>query len=144
MTVRASASSSTRARTARPPTSRATSAATRVPELRVDPLTGLRSIVAIDRAARPGGGVGGGGVTPADPIDVENDPFADGHEDRTPPELFAVRANGGPPDSPGWSVRVVPNLYPAFDESSADPPPARRPGPAPTCSPPRQRAVRPR
>src|SRR3954447_15483226 len=127
MTVRASASSSTRARTARPPTSRATSAATRVPELRVDPLTGLRSIVAIERAARPGGGVAGGGVTPADPIDVENDPFADGHEDRTPPELYAVRANGGPPDSPGWTVRVVPNLYPALDPASPEPPPSANP-----------------
>jgi UDPglucose--hexose-1-phosphate uridylyltransferase len=35
--------------------------------------------------------------------------------DRTPPELYAVRPGGGPPNSPGWQVRVVPNLYPALD-----------------------------
>ncbi len=62
-------------------------------------------------------------ATPAPPLDVERDPFAEGHEDRTPPELYAVRPGGGPPDSPGWRVRVVPNLYPALSD---DPPaPAR-------------------
>src|SRR3954464_426941 len=49
---------------------------------------------------------------PPDPIDPEKDPFLEGHEDRTPPELF--RAGDGAPDTPGWSVRVVPNLYPAL------------------------------
>ena len=48
-------------------------------------------------------------------IDPDSDPFADGHEDRTPPEVYAVRPNGGGTDTPGWTVRVVPNLYPAFD-----------------------------
>jgi UDPglucose--hexose-1-phosphate uridylyltransferase len=95
-----------------------------VPELRVDPLTGLRSIVAAERATRPGGGPT---ATPAEPIDVEADPFAEGHEDRTPPELYAVRANGGAPDSPGWTVRVVPNLYPALDAASPEPPPSANP-----------------
>jgi UDPglucose--hexose-1-phosphate uridylyltransferase len=47
-------------------------------------------------------------------IDPEQDPFAEGHEDRTPPELYALRPNGGPPDSGGWTVRVVRNLYPAL------------------------------
>jgi UDPglucose--hexose-1-phosphate uridylyltransferase len=61
-------------------------------------------------------------ATPAPPLDVENDPFAEGHEDRTPPELYAVRPGGGPPDSPGWRVRVVPNLYPALSDDSPDPP----------------------
>jgi UDPglucose--hexose-1-phosphate uridylyltransferase len=32
----------------------------------------------------------------------------------TPPELAALRPGGGAADTPGWSVRVVPNLYPAF------------------------------
>jgi UDPglucose--hexose-1-phosphate uridylyltransferase len=49
-----------------------------------------------------------------EPIDPQRDPFADGNEDRTPPELYAVRPGGGVPDSPGWTVRVVPNLYPAL------------------------------
>ncbi len=43
-----------------------------------------------------------------------DDPFAEGHEDRTPPELYAVRPGGGPANSPGWTVRVVPNLFPAL------------------------------
>lgn len=91
-----------------------------MPEVRVDPLTGLKAIVAGERAGRPGGG---DRITPADPIDRASDPFAEGHEDRTPPELHAVRAGGGPADSPGWSVRVVPNLYPALDNASAEPAP---------------------
>src|SRR6476469_2025580 len=87
-----------------------------MPEVRVDPLSGLRTIVAGDRAARPGGGLS---TTPPDPIDPEKDPFLEGHEDRTPPETYAVRPGGGPPDTPGWTVRVVPNLYPALDPESA-------------------------
>ena len=46
-------------------------------------------------------------------------PFCDGREDRTPPEVWADRPGGGPSDSPGWRVRSVPNLYPAFAESPA-------------------------
>jgi UDPglucose--hexose-1-phosphate uridylyltransferase len=82
-----------------------------MPELRIDPLSGHRTIVAGERSLRPGGAPT---CLPAEPVDVEKDPFADGHEDRTPPELYAVRADGAPADSPGWSVRVVPNLYPAL------------------------------
>ena len=83
-----------------------------MPELRIDPLSGHRTIVAGERSRRPGGEPR---CTPAEPIDPEQDPFADGHEDRTPPELCAVRPSGGPPNSPGWTVRVVPNLYPALE-----------------------------
>jgi UDPglucose--hexose-1-phosphate uridylyltransferase len=41
-------------------------------------------------------------------------PFCEGREDRTPPEVAAVRPGGGAPDSPGWVTRVVPNLYPVL------------------------------
>jgi UDPglucose--hexose-1-phosphate uridylyltransferase len=93
-----------------------------VPELRIDPLTGLKTIVAGDRATRPGGGFH---AEPREPLDPETDPFLEGHEDRTPPEIYALR-DGGPPDSPGWKVRVVPNLYPALspgrpEEAEIDP-----------------------
>jgi UDPglucose--hexose-1-phosphate uridylyltransferase len=82
-----------------------------VPELRIDPLTGRRAIVAGDRAGRPGGELS----APAPPpLDRSKDPFAEGNEDRTPPELFAVRPDGGRPNGGGWTVRVVPNLYPAL------------------------------
>jgi UDPglucose--hexose-1-phosphate uridylyltransferase len=82
-----------------------------LPEIRIDPLSGHKTIVAGERSLRPGGEPG---CTAPEPIDAANDPFAAGHEDRTPPELYAVRPAGGPPDSPGWTVRVVPNLYPAL------------------------------
>ncbi|HEV3227864.1 MAG TPA: DUF4921 family protein [Solirubrobacteraceae bacterium] len=87
-------------------------------EVRVDPLTGLRTIIAAERATRPGGWLS---VEPAPPIDPSDDPFAEGNEARTPPELYALRADGAP-DSPGWTVRVVPNLYPALDPDSPTPP----------------------
>jgi UDPglucose--hexose-1-phosphate uridylyltransferase len=91
-----------------------------VSEIRIDPLNGLRTIVAGDRTARPGGELT---VAPAPPIDRADDPFAEGHEDRTPPELYAVRPDGGEPDGPGWTVRVVPNAFPAL--SSDGPVPER-------------------
>ncbi|HEV3000900.1 MAG TPA: DUF4921 family protein [Solirubrobacteraceae bacterium] len=91
-----------------------------MPEVRVDPLSGLKTVVAGDRATRPGAGLT---TTPAEPIDPATDPFLDGHEDRTPPEVYAVRDAGTAPDTPGWRVRVVPNLYPALDPDSPDPEP---------------------
>jgi UDPglucose--hexose-1-phosphate uridylyltransferase len=95
-----------------------------MPEVRIDPLSGFRTIVASDRASRPGGGLS---ATPPDPIDTEKDPFLEGHEDQTPPETYALRANGAAPDTPGWRVRVVPNLYPALDPASAVPAPFAKP-----------------
>jgi len=95
-----------------------------LPELRIDPLSGLRTIVAGERADRPGGGFA---VEPEPAIDPAGDPFLEGHEERTPPELYAVRPDGSAPDGPGWKVRVVPNLYPALagdgdpDSIAADP-----------------------
>ena len=88
-----------------------------MPELRLDPLSGLRTIVAGERAGRPGGEFA---VEPRPPVDPDRDPFLEGHEDRTPPELHALRPDGGEPDSPGWRVRVVPNLYPALGDGDAD------------------------
>jgi len=75
-----------------------------MPEIRVDPLSGLRTIVAPDRALR--------GEDP-------RDPFAEGNESLTPPELYAVRPDGSPPDTPGWAVRVVPNRFPALVADAA-------------------------
>jgi UDPglucose--hexose-1-phosphate uridylyltransferase len=88
-----------------------------VNELRVDPLSGLRTIIAAGRATRPGAWAIG--AQPAAPIDVDGDPFAEGHEDRTPPEVDAFRPGGAPPDGPGWTVRVVPNLYSALEPDGA-------------------------
>lgn len=90
-----------------------------MPEVRIDPLSGHRSIVAAERATRPGAGLS---ATAPEPIDPANDPFLAGHEDRTPPELYALRPDGSAPNTPGWRVRVVPNLYPALDHDSPEPP----------------------
>jgi UDPglucose--hexose-1-phosphate uridylyltransferase len=90
-----------------------------LPELRIDPLTGLRAIIAGERAARPG--AFSSKIEERPQIDAQNDPFAEGNEDRTPPEVWALRPGGGAPDSPGWKVRVVPNLYPALAAGEPDP-----------------------
>jgi UDPglucose--hexose-1-phosphate uridylyltransferase len=82
-----------------------------MPEIRIDALSGHKTIIAGERSRRPGGEPS---CAPAEPIDPERDPFAEGHEDRTPPELYALRPGGGAANSPGWTVRVVPNLYPAL------------------------------
>jgi UDPglucose--hexose-1-phosphate uridylyltransferase len=95
-----------------------------VPEVRVDPLTGLKCIIAAARATRPGGGFA---LDPPPPIDPEKDPFLEGHEDRTPPEVYAVRPDGSQPDTPGWQVRVVPNLYPALGAGEPEPEPHANP-----------------
>jgi UDPglucose--hexose-1-phosphate uridylyltransferase len=89
-----------------------------LPELRIDPLTGLRAIIAGERAARPGAFASK--VEDSPQIDPDKDPFAEGNEDRTPPEVWALRPNGAGPDTPGWQVRVVPNLYPALGPGEAD------------------------
>lgn len=90
-----------------------------MPEVRVDPLSGHKTIVAGERSRRPGGAPT---CAPAEPIDPAGDPFAEGHESRTPPELYALRPADSPPDSPGWQVRVVPNLYPALTPPEPDQP----------------------
>ena len=72
-------------------------------EIRVDALSGLRTIVAPGRAAR---------------LQEQGDPFAEGNEAQTPPEVFAVRPDGSEPDTPGWLVRVFPNRYPALEPDS--------------------------
>jgi len=37
-----------------------------------------------------------------------------GNEARTPPEILVYGRNGGGPNTPGWSIRVVPNKFPAL------------------------------
>jgi len=80
-----------------------------MPELRRDPILGRWNIIAAERAARPSDfkhehtEVTGGFC-----------PFDNGHEDKTPPEIFARREQGTKPNEPGWRVRVVPNKFPAL------------------------------
>lgn len=94
----------------------------RSPEIRIDQLTGLRSILAPSRAERPDA------FDPVPPTSsaaaAERCPFCEGREDRTPPEIWAAREGGGGPDTPGWAQRSVPNLYPALAGAA----PAAAPG----------------
>lgn len=97
-----------------------------MPEVRVDALSGHKTIVAGERSRRPGGEPR---CPAAEPIDQSKDPFAEGNEAMTPPELYAVRPAGGEPNGRGWKVRVVPNLYPALA------PPGTQPQPEPEARP---------
>ncbi len=80
-----------------------------MPELRKDPIIGRWVIVSTERGKRPSS-FGApekkktGGFCPLCP----------GNEDKTPPEVFAYRSHGSHPDTPGWSLRVVPNKFPAL------------------------------
>lgn len=86
------------------------------PEIRIDQLSGLRTILAPGRAARPDNF----SARASEPKGPDSCPFCEGREDRTPPELYALRPGGGEADSPGWKTRVVPNLYPALGEPEDD------------------------
>jgi UDPglucose--hexose-1-phosphate uridylyltransferase len=90
------------------------------PEIRIDQLTGLRTILSPARADRPFDF--GGVATEPDPEAAEKCPFDEGREDRTPPETWADRPGGGEPDTPGWRVRAVPNLYPALAQTEGEDP----------------------
>ncbi len=86
--------------------------------LRRDPLSGAWTVIAPGRGARPhdddAGGAPGGAAAAA-PASSDECPFCPGHEGLTPPEVDALRPRGGAPDTPGWTVRVVPNKYPVFE-----------------------------
>jgi len=73
-------------------------------------------ILAPGRADRPDQFASGEAATEKDNAAQERCPFCEGREDRTPPEVHAVRPGGGPADSDGWTTRVVPNLYPALGD----------------------------
>lgn len=62
-------------------------------------------MIAPDRAGRPGADAPA--IEPLSQEELDACPFCAGREDRTPPETLRL---GDP-----WRVRVVPNLYPAFE-----------------------------
>ena len=81
-----------------------------MPELRKDPITGRWVIIATDRALRPTDFV-------RDKVQIRGAgfcPFCPGNEKRTPPEILSYRKDGSARDTPGWSLRVVPNKFPAL------------------------------
>jgi UDPglucose--hexose-1-phosphate uridylyltransferase len=78
-------------------------------DLRRSPLSGETVLIVPGRAGRPGAI---GRTTRV--ADAATCPFCEGHEPLTPPEVDALGRRSGAPDTPGWTVRVVPNKYPAF------------------------------
>ncbi len=80
-----------------------------MPELRRDPVIGRWVIISTERGRRPVGFPEGEKKKATGFC-----PFCMGNEDKTPPEVFAFRAQGTAPNTPGWTVRVVPNKFPAL------------------------------
>ncbi|MFP4250102.1 MAG: DUF4931 domain-containing protein [Armatimonadota bacterium] len=78
-------------------------------ELRKDPIVDRWVIIAAERGRRPTDY-----ETPAPTPGGPGCPLCEGNERMTPPEIWALRPGGSPPNAPGWQVRVVPNKYPAL------------------------------
>lgn len=80
-----------------------------MPELRKDPVTGRWVIISTERGKRP---------ISYGKFSIERKggfcPFCEGNEQHTPSEILAYRLNGSVRDTPGWTLRVVPNKYPAL------------------------------
>jgi len=81
-----------------------------VPELRKDPILGRWVIISVERGKRP--------------TDYAHHqqrkkggfcPFCPGNEYTTPQEIYAIRPEGSEPNTPGWSLRVMPNKFPALN-----------------------------
>jgi UDPglucose--hexose-1-phosphate uridylyltransferase len=80
-----------------------------MPELRKDPITGRWVIISIERGKRPSD------------FGIRISPkkggfcaFCRGNEHTTPPEILAFRPDGSKPNSPDWTLRIVPNKFPAL------------------------------
>jgi UDPglucose--hexose-1-phosphate uridylyltransferase len=83
-----------------------------MPQLRQDRTTKEWVIIAAERAKRPHQFTRR--EVPAEKPTYRTDcPFCPGNEHLTPPETLAYRG-GGPANSTGWWVRVVPNRFPAL------------------------------
>ena len=78
-------------------------------ELRKDPVTGRWVIIATERRKR----LSDFSLESVEMAPDPSCPFCEGHEQMTPRELLAHR-HGTPADSPGWTLRVVPNQFPVL------------------------------
>ncbi len=76
-----------------------------ISELRTDPISGRKVLIAEDRAGRPNDFESTAAVPTSDPSFC---PFCVGHERDTPEALLELLDKHG-----NWQVRVIPNKYPA-------------------------------
>jgi UDPglucose--hexose-1-phosphate uridylyltransferase len=81
-----------------------------MPELRKDPINGRWVIISTERSKRPTdfkSEASSSGST-------KKCPFCPGYEKSTPPEILSFREQGTQPNTPGWTLRVAPNKFPAL------------------------------
>lgn len=80
-------------------------------ELRKDPIVGRWIIISEEQGKRINEF-----LEKKQPVETKSDscPFCDGHELKTPAEIFALRKDGTKRDGPGWHTRVVPNKFPVL------------------------------
>lgn len=79
-------------------------------ELRKDPIVDRWVIIAAERGRRPHEFE----PPPEKTAAGAACPLCEGNERMTPPEIWAIRPEGGAPNGPGWQLRVVPNKFPAL------------------------------
>ncbi len=80
------------------------------PEIRYEPLKGVRVLIAPGRQSRPIQLNFGNHDRGRDRC-----PFCEGREHMTPPEIWALSHDvNRQPDTSGWRIRVIPNKYPAL------------------------------
>lgn len=78
-------------------------------ELRKDPILERWVIISVERGKRPSDF-----TSPSHKKRGGFCPFCSGNEHTSPPEIISFRPANTLPDSPGWSLRVVPNKFPAL------------------------------
>src|SRR6267378_5553980 len=82
-----------------------------MPDLRRDPIVGRWVIITTERGSRPHDFMP---VQAARPLAATLCPFCPGQERLTPKEIMAYRLPPVEPNGPNWTVRVVPNKFPAL------------------------------
>lgn len=78
-------------------------------ELRKDPISGRWVIISVERGKRPTDF-----VSPSQKKKGGFCPFCPGNEYTTPTEIMAFRPSGTAPNTAGWTLRVMPNKFPAL------------------------------
>lgn len=83
------------------------------PQSREDPFGRFVTWIAPARAGRPNEFRAAMSAPPATTLQPASCPLCEGNEQETTPEVAALRPAGGPANGPGWSARIVTNLFPA-------------------------------
>jgi UDPglucose--hexose-1-phosphate uridylyltransferase len=86
-----------------------------MPELRKDPVVSRWVIISTERSKRPSDLLRSDeDLPPPSPNKPKFCPFDEGSEGGTPHEVLSYRREGTGPNTPGWTLRVVPNKFPAL------------------------------